>query len=208
MKLVMRPYRKLFANMAALPYHATMFRLVAKVGPVVWLGSLMAGNLASGLWVLDNVKSDAATAVCGVLGVSAFLWLASFWFVAPAPGNPGVLCNTKPGRVLSAHLEGEMSGIDLKKGAESTLNLARSVGAKRIDLYSPLFGRPEKEKVWLNWFKGELARLAPGAVVTVTHRKPLSRYVSFAYRCQYGKDARATFKDGRVQAACFSVTGF
>lgn len=205
---LMRPYRKLAAYLASLPLHAKAFRFVAKIGPVAWLGALpILGGFGSA-WVAWNVNDPAMQAVLCAVGMAFFLWLTLFWFVVPDASNPGILCNVKPGRALSAHLEGDMSAIDLGKGAESALELAREIGAKNLDLYSPLFGRPEKERIWLNWLQNQVRRLAPGARVEVLHRRPLSRYVSFAYRCQYGDSARATFKDGRVQAACFRITGF
>jgi hypothetical protein len=208
MNAAMRPYRKLSAYLASLPFHAKAFRFVAKIGPVAWLGALpILGGFGSA-WVAWNVTDVAMQAVLGVVGMAFFLWLTLFWFVVPDASNPGILCNVKPGRALSAHLEGDMSDIDLGKGAASALDLAREIGARKLDLYSPLFGRAEKEKAWLRWLQKQADRLAPGAKVEVVHRKPLNWYVSFAYRCQYGENARATFKDGRVQAACFRITGF
>jgi len=205
--ILMRPYRRLSAYLASLPYHAKAFRLVAKVGPVAWLASLpILGGFGSA-WVASQVTDAALQAALAIVGIALFLWLTLFWFVAPDASNPGVLFNLKPGRVLSAHLEGDMSGIDLSKGAESAIALARGIGAKQINLYSPLFGQAEKEKVWLRWLQKQVARLAPGATVEVVHRKPLNWYVSFAYRCQYGENARASMKDGRVQAACFRIVG-
>lgn len=207
MNMLMRPYRKLSAYLVSLPYHAKAFTLVAKIGPVAWLTSLPILGVVGSSWVAWHVTNTTLQATIGVVGIAFFLWLSLFWFVAPDADNPGILFNLKPGRVLSAHLEGDMSGIDLGRGAESAIALARRIGAKQLDLYSPLFGRAEKEKVWLYWLQRQVERLAPGATVEVVHRRPLNWYVSFAYRCQYGEDARASMLNGRVQAACFRIAG-
>lgn len=207
MNMLMRPYRKFSAYLASLPYHAVAFRMVAKIGPVAWLTALTISGAIGLHYLAWNVTNTTVQAAVGTVGAAVFLWMSLFWFVAPDASNPGILLNLKPGRVLSAHLEGDMSGIDLGKGAESAIAVARKVGAKQLDLYSPLFGRAEKEAVWLHWLERQVDRLAPGATVEVAHRKPLSWYVSFAYRCQYGANARATIVDGRVQAACFRIAG-
>jgi hypothetical protein len=208
MNMLMRPYRKLSAHLTTLPYHAQCFRLVAKIGPVAWLASILVLSCIYGVWLLESVKGTGLRVAFAAVGVAAFLWLSLVWFLTPDASNPGIICNLKPGGGMSVHLEGDMSEIDLAKGAGSALQLAREIGARRIDLYSPLFGRDEKERAWLRWLQKQVKQLAPSAKIEVAHRKPLSWYVSFAYRCQYGKSARATFKNGRVQAACFRITGF
>lgn len=206
MNMLMRPYRSLSGYLISLPYHAKAFRLVAKVGPVPWLTSLVILTVIGGSFIAWNVTDTTVLIALGVVGIAVFLWLSLFWFVAPDASNPNIWFNLKPGRVLSAHLEGDMSGIDLGKGAESAIALARRVGIKKLDLYSPLFGRAEKETVWRHWLQRQVDRLALGATVEVVHRRPLSRYVSFAYRCQYGENARADIVNGRVQATCFRIT--
>lgn len=208
MNMLMGPYRKFAGYLISLPFHAKAFRLVAKIGPIPWLFSLPVLTVIVSLLVASYVTNTTVQSVLGAVSMAFFLWLSLFWFVAPDASNPGVWLNLKPGRVLSLHLEGDMSGIDLGKGAESAIALARRVGAKQLDLYSPLFGRAEKETVWLHWSQRQVDRLAPSATVEVAHRRPLSWYVSFAYRCQYGENARANIVDGRVQAACIRITGF
>lgn len=206
--LVARPFRKLSVYVASLSFHARMFRLVAKTGPVAWLASLLVLEIFSYCWVHENIADPTLQIALYGVGLCLLLWLSLCWCVVPDADNRGILCNIKPGRALSAHIEGNMSAIDLPKGCASTLNLARQIGAKQINLYSPLFGKPEKERIWLSWFEKELGRLAPGAIVEVAHRKPISRYVALTYRCLYGENARDSVKDGRVQAACFRITGF
>jgi hypothetical protein len=207
MNIFMRPYRRLSAYIISLPYHRKAFRLVAKIGPVTWLISLPILTLIVSSCVESYVTNASAQLILGAVAIPFFLWLTLFWFVAPDPDNPGILFNLKPGGILSAHLEGDMSSIDLDKGAYSAIALAREIGFHQIDLYSPLFGLGEKEKVWLRWLQRRIESLAPGAAVEVVHRRPMNRYVSFAYSCQYGKNARGKMKNGRIDAACLRITG-
>lgn len=206
--LLIKPYRQLSAYLTSLSFHAYGFRFVAKIGPAVWLVLIPLLFAVYGVWIWDGVASTGLKVACIAPGMAVAYWLTLFWCVTPDPSNPGILCNVKPGRVMSVHLERDVSKIDFEKGTSSALVLAREIGARHIDLYSPLFGRAEKEKVWLNKLHNHIKRLAPGATLDVAHRDPLNRYVAFAYRCQYGENARAFVKDGRVQAACFRITGF
>jgi hypothetical protein len=189
-------------------HHHQGFRFVAKIGPVPWLTLVPALYCYYGIWILDHVTGGWTKTALFLVGGLMTLWLTLFWFVAPDVNNRGVLCNVERDRGMSVHLEGAMSSIALEKGASSALDLARQIGAMRIDLYSPLFGRAKKEKLWLDWLKKTVHQLAPGAKVEVAHRDPLSWYASFLYRCQYGTKTRATEDKGRVPATCFRITAF
>jgi hypothetical protein len=206
MNLVLRPYRRCSVYVASSVIHAKMFRLVARIGPIIWLGALPILGAILAAWTASNVASHALRVAFYIVGAAFFLWLSLCWVVVPDPSNPGIICDLKPGRKLGVHLEGKISSVDLSAVAPSLLGIAAEIGAKQLDLYSPLFGRKEKEEVCLNFIKKKMLHASPDAIVEVAHRNPLSRYVAFAYRCQYGESSRDTVKNGRVQAACIRIT--
>lgn len=207
-----RFYHRLIIPVLSSKLHARVFRVVARFNPVLWLAMTFCAFVTLSIRMMDG---KGALAMLGVYVFSIIvpgpiaLWFASGPWIIPDRKNASFVCELQSRRILSAHLHGSIAAVsDIEAAAVTILTLARGIDYPRVRLYSPLFGRPEKEQAWMEWLGRKLDAHAPGAQIRVIHRRPFSRFMTWRYLADFGQSKHVRIEDGRAFAACIEITNF
>ncbi len=192
--------------------HGRLFLFASRWNPVIWTLSTF-GILVSALVYHLAGKYGQAQTRAWLEGMLIFgpaaLWASLAVWIVPDHNNKTVVCAIGPGRVLGAHLHGSITSVhDLEAAALSIISQARRIKYSRVRLYSPLFGREEKEQVWVGWLSKVLATSCPNVRISIAHRQPFNRYITWRYLADFGFNKHVVIENGKAKAACIEISGF
>jgi len=184
-----RLMRQLTTHLLPSAIHRRLFQTAVRVPPLNWNIGVIAAFLAALAHLMSFAFSPTFLTngnkpyVVFVTECAVIVWFALGRFYVPNPFAPGIIVATESRTKVSLHLAGKIPRIgELKAALVSTIRLCRSVGIDSIELRSPIFGRPEKERIWLVSLTRLVRNLAPNAEVVVVDRYPMSDGLSKQYR--------------------------
>ncbi len=129
--------------------------------------------------------------------------------VVPFAPAATVVCTIKPNNTLAVHLGKRVPrGRTFSNAVFAVMRLAPSVGAKRIELRSAIFGKEDHADTWRLWLAEKVTSVAPHVRVTIVDREPLSWFRSWTYRIIYGKQKTSEWDSGRLKAARIVIENF